>query len=203
MTTNPGAEGNPEGIPVSEVGTIDPAGAVAVQRASAGLAASTDRDPSPGLVPAVMQTVWAELRPGQQIPLPGSDGTLLVTETAVGNALVAHLDGLPELLVRRCAVRYLAPVDRPENDREADSPATDDRAAGAGAPDGSVTDSSGSDGTLQISMTAAVAYGTATGVLVEEIRSVIAAGAQQLFGLTIGRVDVDIVDVYPTPGTLR
>ena len=150
-----------------------------------------------------MQTVWAELRPGQQIPLPGSDGTLLVTETAVGNALVAHLDGLPELLVRRCVVRYLAPGDRPENDREADSAATGDRAAGAGAPDGSVTDSRGSDGTLQISMTAAVAYGTATGELVEEIRSVIAAGAQQLFGLTIGRVDVDIVDVYPTPGTLR
>ena len=136
------------------------------------MSASTDRDPSPGLVPAVMQTVWAELRPGQQIPLPDSDGTLLVTETAVGNALVAHLDGLPELLVRRCTVRY--------QDRQ--------RARA---------------GSLDVALTAAVAYGTHTGELVNRIRSIISVGAEQLFGLVVGRVDVEIVDVYPAAGTPR
>ena len=141
------------------------------------------RSPSPGLVPAVMETVWAELRPGQLIPLPGSDGTLLVTETAVGNALVAHLDGLPELLVRRCAVRYQVP-------------GTDD-----GESVGADSHAAGPDGALHIALTAAVAYGTATDDLTQRIRSVLTLGAEQLFGLRVWRVDVDIVDVYPAPGT--
>ena len=164
------------------------AGAV-VDRASAELTASTDRDPSPGLLPAVMETVWAELRPGQRIPLPGSGGTLQVTETAVGNALVAHLDGLPELLVRRCAVRYQP---------AADAPPLDSAEPVGAEPDGEIP-----DGTVHIALTAAVAYGTATDELVTRIRSVITLAADQLFGLAVSSVDVDIVDVYPAPGTPR
>ena len=184
MTTDLPRDGEqgPVGID-AELPAVDPAAAAVVDRASAELAASTDRDPSPGLLPAVMETVWAELRPGQQIPLPGSDGTLLVTETAVGNALVAHLDGMPELLVRRCVVEYRVPGNGDN---------------GAAGPAGESP-----DGTLGIALTAAVAYGTGTGELVERIRSVISLGAEQLFGLTVGRVDVDIVDVYPAPGTPR
>ena len=53
----------------------DPAAAAALDRAAGELARDTDRDPSPGLLPAVMHTVWAELRPGARIPLPGSGST--------------------------------------------------------------------------------------------------------------------------------
>jgi hypothetical protein len=160
------------GVPVDPVDAAELERAAAVlDRASAGLSASTDRDPSPGLVPAVMQTVRAELRPGQEISLPGSDGTLLVTETAVGNALVVHLDGLPELLVRRCRVRHRADTS--------------------------------TDGSLDVSVTAAIAYGTHTGELVDRIRSVMKAGAEELFGLDVGRVDVEFVDVFPAVGSQR
>ena len=134
MTTTPGCRA---AIPRSRCARRQPslarAGAL-VDRASAELTASTDRDPSPGLLPAVMETVWAELRPGQQIPLPGSDGTLLVTETAVGNALVAHLDGLPELLVRRCAVRY-EPADDGVTQDSAEPGGAEPGGAGADAAD--------------------------------------------------------------------
>jgi hypothetical protein len=165
------AGGVPEPADAADSAALDRANAL-LDRASTELSASTDRDPSPGLLPAVMQTVRAELRPGRLIPLPGSDGTLLVTETAVGNALVAHLDGLPELLVRRCTVRHQESTgQRP--------------------------------GSLDVALTAAVAYGTQTGDLVNRIRSIISVGAQQLFGLVVGHVDVEFVDVYPAAGTPR
>ena len=170
----PGTEPSvPRGEPAdaAQAAALDRANAV-LDEATTGLSASTDRDPSPGLLPAVMQTVRAELRPGRQIPLPGSNGTLLVTETAVGNALVAHLDGLPELLVRRCTVRSQA---------------------GSGQHTGS----------LDVALTAAVAYGTHTDELVNRIRSIISVGAQQLFGLVVEHVDVEFVDVYPVAGTPR
>ena len=196
MTIDPPADGRQAAQDLeAQAASIDPADVAVLNRASAELAVSTDRDPSPGLLPAVMETVWAELRPGQLIPLPGSDGTLLVTETAVGNALVAHLDGLPELLVRRCAVRYQVPSDADGAD-----------GAGAGESGGDGADGGGADspdGTLKIALTAAVAYGTATDDLIRRIRSVLALGAEQLFGLRVWRVDVEIVDVFPAPGTQR
>lgn len=151
----------------------DPAAAAALDRAAGELARDTDRDPSPGLLPAVMHTVWAELRPGARIPLPGSGGTLLVTETAVGNALVAHLDALPELLIRRCTVQHLpATPDQPTADRP----------------------------TIRIALTAAVAYGSHADALLQRVRTVITIAADQLFGFTVDRVDIDIVDIYPPVG---
>jgi len=58
-------------------------------------------------------------------------------------------------------------------------------------------------GSLDVALTAAVAYGTQTGDLVNRIRSIISVGAQQLFGLVVGHVDVEFVDVYPAAGTPR
>lgn len=82
----------------------DPAAAAALARAADELGRITDREPSAGLVPAVMHSVWAELRPGQLIPLPGSDGRLLVGSTAVATAITGRLDDLADLVVRRCVV---------------------------------------------------------------------------------------------------
>ena len=201
MTIDPTADGRQAAQDLeAQAASMDPADVAVLNRASAELAVSTDRDPSPGLLPAVMETVWAELRPGQLIPLPGSDGTLLVTETAVGNALVAHLDGLPELLVRRCAVRYQVPSDADG----ADGAGAGESGGGGADGDGADFGGTGSpDGTLQIALTAAVAYGTATDDLIRRSRSVLALGAEQLFGLRVWRVDVEIVDVFPAPGTQR
>ena len=177
LNNPPGVTGPDGSRPVAP----DPAAAAALDRAAGELARGTDRDPSPGLLPAVMHTVWAELRPGARIPLPGSDGTLLVTETAVGNALVAHLDGLPELLIRRCTVQHLpATPDQPTADQPtADRP------------------------TIGITLTAAVAYGSRADALLQRVRTVITIAADQLFGLTVDRVDIDIVDIYPPVGHPR
>jgi hypothetical protein len=165
---------------------VDPAAAAALDRATLELARNIDREPSPELLPAVMQTVWAELRPGQRIPLPGSHGTLFITETAAGNALVAHIDGLAGIIVRRCTVVYRAP-----------------NTTRGGTPP-SVRDSPGADsGGIGITLTAAVAYGTGTDALLARVRSVIGITAQDLFGLTVDQVDIDIVDVYPPAGHLR
>lgn len=113
-----------------------------------------------------MQTVWAELRSGRRIPLPGGGGTLFVTEIAVSNALVAHLDGIAELIIRRCTVQQQQPALR--------GPAT-----------------------VQVALTAALAYGAATEALLLRVRAVITATAQRLFGFTTAQVDIEIVDVYP------
>lgn len=82
----------------------DPAGAAALARAADELGRATDRNPSAGLVPAVMHSVWAELRPGTLIALPGSNGRLLVGSTAVATAITGRLDDLADVVVRRCTV---------------------------------------------------------------------------------------------------
>lgn len=166
---------------------VDPAAAAALDRATLELARTTDREPSPELLPAVMQTVWAELRPGQRIPLPGSDGTLFITETAAGNALVAHIDGLAGIIVRRCTVTYQAP----------------DTTRGGVPADSELSPPAGNSGVLGITLTAAVAYGTGTDALLDRVRSIIGSTARNLFGLTVNQIDVDIVDVYPPAGHLQ
>lgn len=90
----------------------DLAAAAALARAADELGRVTDREPSAGLVPAVMHSVWAELRPGQLIVLPGSSGHLLVGSTAVATAITGALDDLADIVVRRCTVE--APEDGPD-----------------------------------------------------------------------------------------
>ena len=167
----------------------DPAAVAALDRAAVELARSTDRGPSPALLPAVMHTVWAELRPGQRIPLPGGAGDLFVTETAAGNALVANIDGLAGMVVRRCSVSY-EPAGG-DGDRAADGDGDGD---GDGAADGG-----GGRGGIRVALTAAVAYGTDTDTVFANARSIITESADTLFGLTVGAVDIEIVDIYPGP----
>lgn len=100
------APGSPLVSPADADATrTDPAAAAALVRAADELGRVTDREPSAGLVPAVMHSVWAELRPGQLVALPGADGRLLVASTAVATAITGRLDDLADVVVRRCIVQ--------------------------------------------------------------------------------------------------
>lgn len=173
-TNTPGSDGPTAQAPP------DPAAAAALDRATSELARNTDRAPSPELLPAVMQTVWAEFRSGERIALPGSDGTLFITETAASNALVAQVDGLDGLVVRRCTVQ---------------APAAASNATGSDIG----TDGEAGSG-LGVFLTAAVAYGTDTDALFDQVRSLIVASAHRLFGLAVDLVNIEIVDIYPPRG---
>lgn len=150
----------------------DPTTLAALARAADELGRFTDREPSVGLVPAVMHAVWAELRPGHLIALPGSDGHLLVGSTAVATAITGRLDDLATLVVRRCTVE--------SPDAGSDQPGAD----GAGA--------------LRVQLTAAVAYGADTGELSSVVRTTVTDTVRDLFGLDVDRVDLVVEDVFVT-----
>jgi hypothetical protein len=147
----------------------DPAAAAALARASDELGRVTDRDPSAGLVPAVMHSVWAELRPGQLLTLPGSAGRLLVGSAAVATAITARLDELADVVVRRCTVETRAPGP--------------DEAGPEAVP-------------LRVELTAAVAYGTDTHELAGVVRTTVVDTVGELFGLPVDQVDLVVDDVF-------
>lgn len=154
----------------------DPAIAAVLDRAAGELGRATDREPSAGLLPAVMHSVWAELRPGPLLALPGSEGRLLVGSAAVATAITGRLDDLADLVVRRCTV-------------ESPDPAT--ASPGPAAAD---------TGAVRVTLTAAVAYGADTGELADEVRTTVTATVRELFDLPVERVDLVIEDVFVAGG---
>lgn len=159
-------------------------GSAAVNAAATALAQDTDADPSPGLVPAVMQTVWSELRPGRRIPLPSGDGTIFATETAVISAITGELDLISDLTVRRIRLAAAGP------DPTADS----DAAGSAAAP----ADSAALPG---VTLTASARYPADIAALAAQARAAVVRCSQELFGLTPQRVDIDITDLQLPVGT--
>lgn len=161
----------PDGAVAGPPAEPDPAAAAVLDRAAGELGRATDQEPSAGLVPAVMHSVWAELRPGQLLELPGSEGHLLVGAAAVATAITGRLDDLADLVVRRCTVE----------------PADLEHEAGVGA--------------VRVTLTAAVAYGADTGQLAGEVRAAVTAAVRDLFGLPVERVDLVIEDVFVPGGS--
>lgn len=162
------------------------AGAAALGAAAAALARDTDADPSPGLVPAVMQTVWSELRPGRRLALPSGTGTTFATETAVISALTGELDQISDLTVRR--IRLAA---APKTGTASDRP-----------DDPSAVDGSVADLLPAVSLTASARYPADIPALAAAARAAVVRCARELFGLTPLRVDIDITDLQPPVRTL-
>lgn len=120
------------------------------------------------LLPSVMATVWAELRPGKQIPLP-TDRPSYVTELAAGTLLQHVLEELPRLEIRLCEVRLADP---------------DPDDAGTGAP------------LLDVTVTAAAAYPADLAELAADIRRATRSTLDAQFRLTARTVDVSFDDVF-------
>lgn len=179
------------------------AGSAALGAAASELARDTDADPSPGLVPAVMQTVWSELRPGRRLALPSGAGSTFATETAVISALTAELDLIADLTVRRIrlapAARAAAESDPGVVGESVSEPRGPVEEGGVAEPDpngklGAVDEPAA--GVLPaVSLTASARYPADIGALAATARAAVVRCAQELFGLTPLRVDIDITDL--------
>lgn len=127
--------------------------------------------PAPSsLLPSVMTTVWSELRPGRQLPLP-SAGTAFATELAVSSALQHDLDLLQDLEIQVCRARL--------QDRE-DDPVPPPVSAPL----------------VHVDITAAAAYPADLLALADTVRATAARTLLVQFGLAAVAIDVDIVDLY-------
>ncbi|MET3807799.1 hypothetical protein ABIB25_004826 [Nakamurella sp. UYEF19] len=144
----------------------------------AGSAATSLRDESvqapDTLLPAVMSTVWSELRPGRNIPLPAVNGSAFATEQAVTSMLEHDLDRLPDFVVHLCSVE--APDDEPEPVEPRTAPA------------------------LRIEVRAAAAYAVDLAALANRARGVAAETLLHQFGLVAETIDINFVDVYEQQG---
>lgn len=141
--------------------------------------------PPATLLPAIMATVWSELRPGRNLPLPAAHGLAFASERAVTSLLQHTLDELPDLLVHRCRLH----LDPPEVGEiaAADTAADADADAGVAVP------------SLRIEISAAAAYLAELAVLAEQVRTVTTAALVSQFGLAAQQVDVEFVDLFPGP----
>lgn len=137
--------------------------------------------PPATLLPAIMATVWSELRPGRNLPLPAARGLAFASERAVTSLLQHTLDELPDLLVHRCRLH----LDPPEVEEIAATNADAD--AGVAEP------------SLRIEISAAAAYLAELAVLAEQVRTVTTATLVSQFGLAAQQVDVEFVDLFPDP----
>ena len=141
---------------------------VAVQERIANELRSAASPAPPTLLPSVMATVWAELRPGREIPLP-TETSSFASELAVTSALQFALEKLPHLEIQVCRVR-LADTDE--------------------------TTATGAGPLLNVEVTAAAAYQTDLLALADSIRSHSTNTLAAQFGLAAAVIDVDITDLY-------
>ncbi len=121
-----------------------------------------------GLLPAVMRTVWAELRPSPLIPLPAPAGGAAVSALAVATALRTDLDTVDNLSVYTCQVEPSQPTSR-----------------------------NGRPAALEIHLTASTRYPSPLPPLADLCRARITATLRTQFGLAAAGVDIDFIDLDP------
>ena len=121
----------------------------------------------PTLLPAVMRTVWAELRPSPLITLPIPGGGAAVTTLAVTGALRYGLDQIPGLTVRSCQAAT--------------------GAAGYGTAD--------IPPPLAIQVTATAAWPSELPALAAQARRLVSATLQSQFGLQPASIDITFTDL--------
>jgi hypothetical protein len=135
------------------------------QRAARDLAAQPVHVP-PTLLPKIMRTVWAELRPTGVIPLASIGGDTSIAIRAVVDALRYDLDRLDDLTVHTC---------------RAD---TTGNAAGNGASPA-----------LTVRLAVSATHNADLPRLAAQCRRQVAETLHQQFGLHAAHVDVDFIDL--------
>jgi len=125
------------------------------------------------LLPAVMRTVWAEVRRGAEIPLDLKQGSAAVSDRAVAALLTSKLDDLPGLVVHSCQVQLTEPPDPNEAADRRDTP-----------------------GQITVAVAAAGQYNADLLELAATARRLIHRVLDDQLALSARSVDVDIVDVF-------
>lgn len=138
-----------------------------VARRAAGELADAPVDAPAALLPAIMRTVWAELRFTDTVALPVPGGGVLVTTLAIADALRHALDGLPELTIHSCLADT---ADHPSRDAH-------------GAPE------------VSVHIAATATYPAQLPALADTCRQLTADTLRIQFGLRPSRVDIDFIDL--------
>jgi hypothetical protein len=124
-------------------------------------------DAPPTLLPAVMRTVWTELRPSATIDLPVPGGGAVVTTLAITAALRHDLDQVPGMTVRSCRADATGPP----------------RPAGTGSP------------WLAIRVTATATWPAKLPALASQARRLVTSTLSIQFGLRAASIDINFTDL--------
>ncbi len=135
-------------------------------------------EPPPSLVERVMGAVLAELRPAHYLALPTRHGHARIDRITAAGVLRHAVDQMSALRVRSCQVRLTEPSDA-------------DDTSGAGLAARSPT--------AQVHITVTARFGADLLSATARVRQMILAAAEDLLGLPVTTVDVDVVDVFEDP----
>jgi hypothetical protein len=132
-------------------------------------------EPPPSLVQRVMGAVLAELRPADYLPLPTRHGHARIDRIAAAGVLRHAVDQMPQLRVRSCQIHLREPSDTAGAMRAVRSP------------------------TAQVSISVTARFGVDLLSTTARVRQMIFAAAEDLLGLPVVAVDVNVVDVFDDP----
>lgn len=150
------------------------------RRLATAIAALTEEvlEPPPSLVERVMGAVLAELRPAGYLPLPTRRGQARIDRVAAAGVLRHAVDQMSALRVRSCRIRLPEPIGLDDTSRT--GPVVRPQAA-------------------WVHITVTARFGTDLISATARVRQMILAAAENLLGLPLDGVDVDVVDVFPDP----
>lgn len=150
------------------------------RRLATAIAALADEvlEPPPSLVERVMGAVLAELRPADYLPLPSQHGPARINRAAAAGVLRHAVDQMATLRVRSCQISMSGPTDV-------------DEGSGAWLVVGSPT--------TRVRITVTARFGADLVSAAARVRQMILAAAEELLGLPLAAVDVDVVDVFEDP----
>lgn len=139
-------------------------------------------EPPPSLVERVMGAVLAELRPTDYLPLPTRRGRARIDRIAAARVLRHAVDQMSELRVRSCQINVTTPPPAPPVDD------TDTR------------EHSGADlATAGVHITVTARFGADLLSATARVRQMMLAAAENLLGVPVAAIDVDVVDVFDDP----
>ncbi|MGH3914923.1 MAG: Asp23/Gls24 family envelope stress response protein [Pseudonocardiaceae bacterium] len=132
-------------------------------------------EPPPSLVDRVMGAVLAELRPASYLPLPTRRGRARIDRVAAAGVLRHAVDQMFALRVRSCQIRIPEPFE-------------------LGHTSHATLVVSPSPAWVHITVTAR--FGTDLISTTARVRQMILAAAEDLLGLPLDGVDVEVVDIF-------
>jgi hypothetical protein len=138
-------------------------------------------EPPTSLTERVMGAVLAELRPAHYLPLPTRHGHARIDRVTAAGVLRHAVAQMSALRVRSCQIHLIEP---------SGSDTTSD-GTGTGLIPGSPT--------VRINISVTARFGADLLSATARVRQMILAAAEDLLGLPVATVDVEVVDVFEDP----
>ncbi|HEY6421882.1 MAG TPA: Asp23/Gls24 family envelope stress response protein [Pseudonocardiaceae bacterium] len=129
-------------------------------------------EPPPSLVDHVMGAVLTELRPADYLPLPTRHGRARIDRIAAAVVLRHAVDQMTALRVRSCRLHLIEPLASPDTHTPT---------------------------AVWVHISVTARFGTDLFSATARVRQMILTAAEDLLGLPITAVDVDVVDLFADP----